>query len=59
MKGKQNIEWKDSWRDEYLKWVCGLVKSVRTVQRLRSTLVIQDKLRYVGPAQGGHWEVSK
>jgi len=20
---KQNIEWKESWRDEYFKWVCG------------------------------------
>jgi ATP-dependent DNA helicase RecG len=20
----QNIEWKESWRDEYLKWICGL-----------------------------------
>ena len=19
----QNIEWKESWRDEYLKWICG------------------------------------
>lgn len=20
---KQNVEWKESWRDEYLKWICG------------------------------------
>ena len=20
---KQNIEWKESWRDEYFKWICG------------------------------------
>lgn len=19
----QNIEWKESWRDEYVKWICG------------------------------------
>jgi hypothetical protein len=19
----QNIEWKTTWRDEYLKWICG------------------------------------
>ena len=19
----QNVEWKESWRDEYLKWICG------------------------------------
>ncbi len=23
MPEKQNIEWKESWRDEYLKWICG------------------------------------
>ena len=23
MPENQNIEWKSSWRDEYLKWICG------------------------------------
>jgi len=23
MRERQNIEWKESWRDEYFKWVCG------------------------------------
>jgi len=23
VKETQNIEWKESWRDEYFKWVCG------------------------------------
>jgi ATP-dependent DNA helicase RecG len=23
MPEKQNVEWKESWRDEYFKWVCG------------------------------------
>ncbi len=23
MREDQNIEWKESWRDEYLKWICG------------------------------------
>src|SRR3989338_6135059 len=23
LKENQNIEWKESWRDEYLKWICG------------------------------------
>lgn len=22
----QNIEYKESWRDEYLKWICGFAK---------------------------------
>ena len=24
---KQNIEWKTSWRDEYLKWICGFANA--------------------------------
>jgi ATP-dependent DNA helicase RecG len=27
MKENQNIEWKESWRDEYLKWVCGFANA--------------------------------
>ena len=27
MPEKQNIEWKESWRDEYLKWVCGFANA--------------------------------
>lgn len=23
----QNIEYKESWRDEYLKWVCGFANA--------------------------------
>lgn len=23
MKENQNIEWKEIWKDEYLKWICG------------------------------------
>lgn len=26
-KENQNIEWKESWRDEYLKWVCGFANA--------------------------------
>lgn len=26
MSENQNIEWKESWRDEYLKWICGFAK---------------------------------
>ena len=22
-KESQSIEWKESWKDEYLKWICG------------------------------------
>lgn len=27
MSEQQNIEWKQSWRDEYLKWICGFVNA--------------------------------
>ena len=26
-KENQNIEWKESWRDEYLKWICGFANA--------------------------------
>ena len=22
-KEKQNIEWKETWKEDYLKWICG------------------------------------
>lgn len=27
MKENQNIEWKQSWRDEYLRWICGFANA--------------------------------
>ena len=27
MKEHQHLEWKQHWRDEYLKWVCGFVNA--------------------------------
>jgi ATP-dependent DNA helicase RecG len=27
MPESQNIEWKESWRDEYLKWICGFANA--------------------------------
>jgi ATP-dependent DNA helicase RecG len=27
MQEHQNIEWKESWRDEYLKWICGFANA--------------------------------
>ena len=27
MSENQNIEWKTSWRDEYLKWICGFANA--------------------------------
>jgi ATP-dependent DNA helicase RecG len=27
MAESQNTEWKESWRDEYLKWICGFANA--------------------------------
>jgi len=27
MQEQQNIEWKETWRDEYLKWICGFANA--------------------------------
>jgi ATP-dependent DNA helicase RecG len=27
MKENQHVEWKSSWRDEYLKWICGFANA--------------------------------
>jgi predicted HTH transcriptional regulator len=27
MKETQHIEWKESWRDEYLRWICGFANA--------------------------------
>jgi ATP-dependent DNA helicase RecG len=27
MREHQNVEWKESWRDEYLKWICGFANA--------------------------------
>ena len=27
MAESRNIEYKESWRDEYLKWICGFAKA--------------------------------
>ena len=37
----QNIEWKESWRDDYLKWICGFANA-------------KGGKLYVGVADDGH-----
>ena len=27
MSENQQVEWKESWRDEYLKWICGFANA--------------------------------
>jgi ATP-dependent DNA helicase RecG len=28
MSERQNIEWKQSWHDDYLKWICGFANAI-------------------------------
>jgi len=28
MPEQQNIKWKEIWRDEYLKWICGFANDI-------------------------------
>ena len=44
MSENQNIEWKQSWRDEYLKWVCGFANA----QGGKIYIGIDDKGNVVG-----------
>lgn len=49
MKEQQNMEWKESWRDDYLRWICGFANAEGGV------LVIgrDDQGRAVGVANAG------
>ena len=46
MSESQNIEYKESWRDEYLKWICGFANA----QGGRIYIGINDKQEIVGVA---------
>lgn len=44
MPENQNIEWKESWRDEYLKWICGFANA----QGGKIYIGMNDKGKVVG-----------
>ena len=46
MSESQNIEYKESWRDEYLKWICGFANA----QGARIYIGIDDNQQVVGVA---------
>lgn len=46
MAESQNIEYKESWRDEYLKWICGFANA----QGGKLYIGINDKQQVVGVA---------
>ena len=48
MAESQNIEWKESWRDEYLKWICGFANA----QGGRIYIGIDDTGKVVGIQNG-------
>jgi len=44
MAENQNIEWKENWRDEYLKWICGFANA----QGGKIYLGVNDKGKVIG-----------
>lgn len=50
MAESQNIEYKESWRDEYLKWICGFANA----QGGKLYIGINDKQQVVGVANSHH-----
>ena len=44
MAESQNIEWKESWRDDYLKWICGFANA----QGGKIYIGIKDDGRIIG-----------
>lgn len=42
----QNIEYKQSWRDEYLKWICGFANVMEL-----------DILKRIGEKKGAYYEL--
>ncbi|MCX6179090.1 MAG: ATP-binding protein [Chlorobiales bacterium] len=47
----QHIEWKESWRDDYLKWICGFANAEGGI------LLKENRLSYVGSSRAVYWEV--
>lgn len=37
-KESQNIEWKHSWHDDYLKWICGFANAQGGKRMMRCEL---------------------
>lgn len=51
MKENQNIEWKEFWRDEYIKWICGFANAVGDILVKGSALYA-----FLLEKHGLHWE---
>ena len=49
MNENQNIEWKESWRDEYLKWICGFANATGG----KIYIGVNDNGQVVGVADAG------
>lgn len=48
MNENQNTEWKESWRDEYLKWICGFANATGG----KIYIGMNDNGKVVGVADG-------
>lgn len=59
MREQQNMEWKESWRDDYLRWICGFANAEGGVLE---TECMVEACRLAGleepvlaPEAGGFW----
>lgn len=53
IKESQNIEWKESWRSDYFKWICGFANAQG------GTLFIgKDNKGVIKHLSNAHWKVS-
>ena len=55
MKESRNIEWKQAWRDEYLKGICGFANAEGSVLDI-SHMKKLNLLERVGADKDGRWE---
>ena len=44
----QNIEYKESWRDEYLKWICGFANSAYVKVVVIGMVLLGIMVFYIG-----------
>ncbi len=47
----QHIEWKSSWRDEYLKWICGFANGQGGSLVIGMIRVYEDRIRFSNDGQ--------
>ena len=45
----QNIEYKQGWRDEYIKWICGFANALKIIQECKKAKINPPEFKYDPP----------